>query len=192
MRYKILYIHGFSSSGSSFTPRTMARVMPDANIISPDVPLDPEKALTLLRDICAKEQPDIVIGTSMGGMFAQQMHGFPKILVNPSFEVSRVLKLNKGTNEFMFPREDGEQTFEVTDELIAQYEAMEERQFDFIEMVDLEHTWAMFGTEDTVVNARDVYEQHYDNYIIFEGEHMLHRRNIENDLMPLIQRVLEK
>lgn len=189
---KILYIHGFSSSGSSFTPRTLGRLMPEATVISPDLPLDPQEALSMLHELCKSEQPDIVVGTSMGGMFAQQMHGYPKILVNPSFQVSKVMKLNKGVNNFMFPRADGVQTFEVTDELIKRYEAMEEEQFDHVEMIDLDITWAMFGTRDNIVNARDEYEKHYDNYIIFDGEHMLHRRDIEHELIPLINNILNK
>ncbi|MEG1523336.1 MAG: YqiA/YcfP family alpha/beta fold hydrolase, partial [Bacteroidales bacterium] len=80
----ILYIHGLSSSGRSATVATLGQLMPDVRIIAPDLPVNPTEALTLLNEICQQHQPCIVIGTSMGGMFAQQLRGLSKILVNPA------------------------------------------------------------------------------------------------------------
>ncbi len=187
---KILYIHGFSSAGESFTTRMLRRQFPDAKIISPDLPLNPYEALDLLKGICEDEKPDIIAGTSMGGMFAQQLHGFPKILVNPAFRVSEFLMGKLGVNQFMFPRQDGVQSFVVTEELSKEYADVEEAQFDHIQMNDLENTWAMFGTRDTTVNCREMYEEHYDNFIIYDGEHMLSKKDINEVLTPLIKKIL--
>ena len=70
----ILYIHGLSSSGASGTARHLQALLPDMRVIAPDLPIDPDEALAMLRDLVATERPDIVIGTSMGGMFAQQLY----------------------------------------------------------------------------------------------------------------------
>jgi predicted esterase YcpF (UPF0227 family) len=80
---KLLYVHGFASSGSSGTVMTLRRHLDSWRVIAPDLPVDPFDALELLRNIVEKEQPDVVVGTSMGGMYTQQLWGVPRIIVNP-------------------------------------------------------------------------------------------------------------
>ena len=65
---KILYVHGFGSSGQSGTVDRIREVLPHAMVIAPDLPIRPQEAIDLLRRICTTEQPDLIIGTSMGGM----------------------------------------------------------------------------------------------------------------------------
>ena len=65
---KILYVHGFGSSGQSGTVKRIREALPETTVIAPDLPLPPQEAIALLRDTCQKEQPDLIIGTSMGGM----------------------------------------------------------------------------------------------------------------------------
>lgn len=95
---KILYIHGLSSSGASGTPANLRQLLPNDIVISPDLPIDPIKALNMLHDICSVQNIDIVVGTSMGGMFAQQIHGYRKIIINPSFHVSQSMRKIMGIN----------------------------------------------------------------------------------------------
>ena len=85
---KIIYLHGLGSSGSTKTADYLRTKLPDTEVISPDIPLEPKSALRELNKLCHDVNPDIIIGTSMGAMYAQQMHGFRKILVNPAFHVS--------------------------------------------------------------------------------------------------------
>ena len=94
----------------------------------------------MLHNLCKTENPDIVIGTSMGGMFTQQMHGFKKIIVNPAFHVSQTLRRNIGTQKFLNPRVDGIMTFEITPQLCEEYAEMESKQFEGITTIDKEYT----------------------------------------------------
>ena len=81
---KLLYVHGLSSSGASSTVGNLKKLLSvEDTVIAPDLPIDPKKAVELLSQICQKEQPDIIVGTSMGGMFAQKLRGYPKLLINP-------------------------------------------------------------------------------------------------------------
>ena len=70
---KILYIHGLSSSGSSGTAELLRRYLPDDIIFSPDLPINPQEALTMLKELAERE----------GGMFAQKVRGsrFPMLMV---------------------------------------------------------------------------------------------------------------
>ena len=85
---KILYVHCFCSSGQSGTVHRLRQVLPQATVIAPDLPIHPEEALALLRQTCEQEQPDLIIGTSMGGMYAEQLHGYDRILTNPAFNIA--------------------------------------------------------------------------------------------------------
>jgi len=58
---------------------TLRQELPGFEVVAPDIPVDPVEALPFLKDLCKKENPNVVIGTSMGGMYAQQMSGFNRI-----------------------------------------------------------------------------------------------------------------
>ena len=91
----MMYVHGFGSSGSSGTVMALRHHLPHWQVIAPDLPVDPFEALELLRSIVEREKPEIVVGTSMGGMYTQQLWGVPRVVVNPSFEMSRSLLFGK-------------------------------------------------------------------------------------------------
>ena len=63
---KVLYVHGFASSGQSGTVTRIREVLTQANVIAPDLPIHPEDAVELLNKVCDSEKPDLIIGTSMG------------------------------------------------------------------------------------------------------------------------------
>lgn len=189
---KTLYIHGLSSSGSSNTVSILRNLLPKEKIIAPDLPIDPFKALSLLHQICNKEHPDIIIGTSMGGMFAQQLYGYKKILVNPAFHVSSFMRKNKGVQSFFNERKDGIMTYEITEKLCNSYADLEADQFKGITAFDIENTYGLFGSNDDLVNCTDEYLLHYNHYLYFEGGHRLNRQNIEKDILPLIEYLVSK
>ena len=80
----VLYVPGFGSSGQSGTVSRLRVVMPNAKVIAPDLPVHPEEAQALLKQICDTEKPDLIIGTSMGGMYTEQLYGFDRICLNPA------------------------------------------------------------------------------------------------------------
>jgi len=186
----LLYIHGLASSGASSTVENLVMFLPDIKIVAPDLPINPQNALSLLHDICRTELPDIIIGTSMGGMFAQQMRGYKKILVNPAFHVSGFMRKNIGTHIFFNPRKDGNQNFEITESLCDAYESIEKYQFENIDEQEKQKTWALFGTDDTLVNCQEEYLAYYDQFQLFEGEHRLNKIVIVDNVIPLIQQVI--
>lgn len=184
---KLIYFHGFGSSAASGTIRTLREKLQDFEVIAPDIPVDPAEALPFLRDLCEKEQPNVVVGTSMGGMYAQQMFGFNRICVNPAFFMSKTSKVLKvGTFEFFKPRLDGQKEFTITEEIIRHFAEMEVYQFDGITHVEAEKVWGMFGNNDTQVNCEEAFLQHYHNVIHFSGGHRLDDAAINEVLIPLI------
>ena len=189
---KIVFLHGFGSSGSTKTADYLRTKLPDAEIISPDIPLEPEEALRELNKLCHDINPDVIIGTSMGAMYAQQMHGFRKILVNPALHVSQIMRQNMGINQFTNPRKDGETDFNITEWLCDDYEIMEKDQFYGITAYDKAHTYAFFGTEDTLVNGYEEYLKYYSNATQYPGGHSLLQKWVKAYVLPCVMQLLEE
>ena len=57
------------SAGSTHTAQILRDQMPEATVIAPDLPIHPAEAMDLLHNLVDTEKPDLVIGTSMGGMY---------------------------------------------------------------------------------------------------------------------------
>lgn len=188
---KIIYFHGFGSSGASGTVEQLRLMLPEYQIIAPDIPVDPVDALPFLKELCASEQPDLVIGTSMGGMYAQQMFGFRKICVNPAFNMSTMSKVLKtGVHKFFNGRKDNQKEFRITRETIQHFNMMERQQFKGITDFDKENTWGLFGIHDTQVNTYDLFKKHYTKAKRFDGEHRLNEKVLKAEVVPLIKEIL--
>ncbi|MBR2301118.1 MAG: hypothetical protein IKA41_04105 [Bacteroidaceae bacterium] len=190
---KLLYVHGFASSGSSGTVMALRRYLTGWTIIAPDLPLDPFEALELLRSIIATESPDIVVGTSMGGMYAQQLWGIPRIVVNPSFEMSRSLLFGKmGRNKYMSKRKDGAKEFKVDKMLVDKFKMLEKAQFDGVNDEEKSLVIGLFGDKDPIVHFQPLMAQLYgtERCRWFAGEHRLNDDIVKKVLIPTINELL--
>ena len=186
---KILYLHGFASSGASGTVGLLRQELWEK--AAPDIPLDPLVALPMLEELAYDEMPDLVIGTSMGGMYAQMLHGFTRICVNPAFWISKKYDiLFVGKHKWMNQRKDGETEFYVTKDLIAHFQEVEARQFDGVTDDDRTLCHGLFGDEDTVLSAqtRPLFESHYPGMSrTFPCGHRLNSQIVAKTLLPFIR-----
>ena len=186
---KLLYVHGFASSGSSGTVMTLRRHLASWRVIAPDLPIDPFEALELLRGLLETEKPDVVVGTSMGGMYTQQLWGVPRIIVNPSFEMSRSLLFGKmGRNKYTSKRQDGTTEFRIDKSVVERFRLMEKTQFDGINDAEKLLVTALFGDEDPVVNFYPLVSELYgkERCVHFNGEHRLNDDVVKKVLIPII------
>lgn len=190
---KLLYVHGFASSGSSGTVMTLRRHLSTWRVIAPDLPVDPFESLELLRTIVAEEQPNVVLGTSMGGMYVQQLWGVPRIIVNPSFEMSRSLLFGKmGRNKYMSKRKDGATEFRIDKTVIERFKQMEKQQFEGVNDDERELVTALFGDKDPVVNFYSLVAGLYgeERCFRFSGEHRLNDEIVKKVVIPLLEKYL--
>ncbi len=190
---KIVYFHGFGSSHASGTVEILRRELPNDEVVAPDIPVDPVDALPYLKELCEQEQPDLIIGTSMGGMYAQQMRSFRRILVNPAFTMSTMSKtFRTGEYHFFSGRYDGAKTFKITKDIIQHHNQMERQQFKNISSEEKETCWCLVGLRDTsVTNAESLFKKNYlaDHVIRFDGEHQLNDKVIKKVLIPLVEQL---
>ncbi len=185
----VLYCHGFASSGQSGTVKRIREVLPNARVVAPDIPIHPAEAITLLRDVCAQECPDLIIGTSMGGMYAEQLRGYDRICVNAALEMGETMKSHgmTGTQQFQNPRQDGVQEFYVDKSLIKEYKEQSEQRFTDLSDDDRQHVWGLFGDNDEVVDTYDLFREHYPQTLHFHGEHRMNDQSFMHSVVPVIR-----
>ncbi|WP_125105240.1 YqiA/YcfP family alpha/beta fold hydrolase [Prevotella marseillensis] len=187
---KILYVHGFSSSGQSGTVVKIREMLPGATVVAPDLPLHPAEAMDLLHHTCETENPDLIIGTSMGGMYAEMLYGYDRILVNPAFQMGDTMLKHGmlGKNTFLNPRQNGVQEFIVTKSLVEEYKEITAKCFAGVtEEESRDRVFGLFGDEDPVVHTRDLFSQHYRNAISFHGEHRMNDKILLHSVLPVVQ-----
>ena len=72
MTTKILFLHGFFASGSCAPAQALKRAFEGkAEVLTPDLPLHPRKALAFITRLCECEHPDILVGNSNSSFLAQ-------------------------------------------------------------------------------------------------------------------------
>lgn len=190
----ILYLHGFASSGNSGTAREIQETLPKCRVISPDLPIDQDEAIQLIQKTIEDESIDLVIGTSMGGLFASMVHGIPRILVNPSFHVSRMM-MNRldGAESVVIPffktRKDGAAEFTLTRKQADRYSVFGEQVFKSAS-TDNNRTLGVFGTNDDVVDCKEEYLERFDNIRYFKGGHRLDKSAVEEVIVPAILQMI--
>jgi predicted esterase YcpF (UPF0227 family) len=120
----ILFLHGFASSGSATKAEVLkeycTKKIPGQEFISPDLPVEPEKAIKLIGDILKSvDNNTIVFGSSLGGyyaMWAGAKYNTNIVLINPAVEPYIDLKSVIGMNKNYQTGED----FEFKEEHLKQ------------------------------------------------------------------------
>jgi len=97
----IIYLHGFNSSGKSEKARELGRLLPEVEVLSPDIPSDLELAVPFMENFIQPhaDEPLMLIGSSLGGYFAQYLgrkFGCPVVLINPALHPLPLLMQHLG------------------------------------------------------------------------------------------------
>ena len=192
---KVLYIHGFASAGSTGSATQLrSHFYPKGvQVLSPDVPVEPLRAIAFLHDYVQEHQPDLIVATSMGAMYAEQLRGIKRILVNPSFHMAKLLTFRgMGRQEFRNKREDGAKDFKVDKQMIAEFKEVEKQSFVGTTTEDKQNVWGLFGTRDKNVNCQPDFRKHYGatQMSLFEGEHYLNGEVLGKVIIPLAETIL--
>ena len=186
---KIMYVHGFGSSAQSGTVTRIRQTFPSAEVVAYDLPIHPAEAMALLRRKCEEEKPDLIIGTSMGGMYAEMLYGFDRILINPAFRIADTMHEHglTGKQQFFAPREDGVQEFYVDKPLVKEYREMSEQCFSGITDEERQRVFGLFGDEDPLVHTFDLFREHYPQAVRFHGEHRMDDHSFLHGVVPVIR-----
>lgn len=184
---KILFIHGLASSGAYKMASTLRILIKGSEVISPDVPIEPDEALDMLEGICRNENPDLVVGLSLGGFWAQKLRGRRKILINPDFHISALLESMIGEVKYLSPRADGAEYFSITQGICDGYRKLEEGQFKDVGPEEAALTTGIFADRDEMVDCRPEFELHYPGRShVYPGTHLPDYPHTKRYILPVI------
>lgn len=193
---RILFLHGFTSGGNCEIASVMrGELEGTAEVVAPDIALHPYEALARLQDICDSSRFDLIVGSSCGAFYAQQLvrfTGLPAVLVSPFFKMTEFLEPRLGWQQYKSPRKDGVQRFEITAELIKEFERMQSEQFDCYDEYNRDRVVGMFGSADTLAHFRDVFARYYDRAVDYDGPHTMTADNVRRDLVPVVRDMLQR
>ena len=182
---RILFIHGLASSGA-YKLADMLRINLKADVIAPDVPIDPDEALSLLRGLVADEKPDLVVGLSWGGFLALQL-GYPRTaVINPDLHISQLLRTLKSPVKYLSPRRDSATSFLLTEEICQRYEQLESAGFPAQSPIGL------FATDDELVHCGPEFERLYPGHAKqYPGKHLPTFPEVKKYLAPALLAYME-
>lgn len=186
---RVLYVHGFGSAGSTHTAVLLRQLLPQAEVLHPDVPLAPAEQLPFLRHYVEEHRPALIIGTSMGAMLTEKLRGVDRICVNPALHMDRTVGVTVKYGEYhiLNPRQDGVQKINVTKALGKEFAAVCAQNFQGLTPQDADRVAGLFGIHDDVVNCYDEFRAHYPRAIRFDGEHRLNDHVLLHSVMPVVR-----
>ena len=185
---KILFIHGLASSGAYKMASTLRILLKGSEVTAPDVPIEPSDALALLEGICSREKPDLIVGLSLGGFWAQKLRGYRKMLVNPDLHPSRLLRTKVGVMEYLSPRQDGAVSFRIDETICQGYETLEKDEFKGLDDEEIALTSGMFADRDEMVNCFDEFQEHYPGRgHRYPGTHLPNFPETKKYILPVIE-----
>lgn len=191
---KILFLHGFYASGQCIPAVTLRDSFANKiQVLTPDIPQHPKKALELIRSICDKEHPDLLVGNSCGSFYAQMTApslGIPALLGNPHFQMTDFLQPRIGEHQYKSPRKDGKQDFIIDEQLISEFAEMQQHQFDGCTLYGKEHVWGIFGEQDTLAHFEPLFLEHYTYSFHFPGGHTPTADEVRTWYVPLIEKLM--
>ena len=191
---KILFLHGFFASGSCIPAIALHESFEGrVRVITPDLPIHPQEALTFIHQLCNKEKPNLLVGNSNGSFLAQIVSpivGIPALLGNPHLEMTEFLKPRIGKHQYKSPRIDGKQDFVIDEALINEFEELQKEQFKHVSPLWKDKIWGIFGEQDTLAHYKPLFMKHYTNAYSFPGGHTPTAEEVKTWYVPLIDKML--
>ena len=121
----MMYVHGFMSGSNGAKQKQLQQHFKKRyRVIAPELDADPDKSLALLNEIIKNEEPEIIIGTSLGGWMTLMCESGDAelVIVNPSTVPYKTLSRWLGEPQTYFClRLDGVQTYLLTEETLDKY-----------------------------------------------------------------------
>ena len=185
----ILYLHGFQSSSNSNTVVYLKQQLQKNNhtFYCFDLPHQPQLAIQKIKQKIAELKIDIVIGTSLGGVYAYNFE-IPKICINPAFQ----FELKEGKYEFFNKRDDNETEFIITQQDVNYFNGLVVSYKFKIPKDKLFNTsYVLIGTDDTYVKFDKLtqFTNKYDEIIYAKFEHRLTENIIDTYVIDLVQKL---
>lgn len=192
---KVLFLHGFFGGGASGPGPVLRKALEGrAEVVSPDLPLHPQEALTLINSFCNCLRPDVVVGNSCGAFYAQIVASdrrLPALLGNPHLAMTDFLSQRLGEHSYHVERRDGQQKVIIDEALVKEFAEVQAHQFDHWVPEMRKKIWGIFGDKDDLAHYEPVFRKYYSQVYHFPGSHAPTDEEVEKWYLPLVERLLE-
>ena len=175
-----MYIHGLASGSNSNTGRELQKLFPQYQWILPEVGEELEQAIDKINGIVAQYNPQIVIGTSYGGLMTMYANApnATKIICNPAInaDVSLAKNIGYGTHQYFCQRQDGATHFDITPAIcqgIAHYKATHQVIPGINNHAVFSPNDELLGKEATLDNATMAYTNGFVIHLDPKGGHRM-------------------
>lgn len=123
----MMYIHGFRSGANGSKREQLQQHFEGRyRVIAPEVDADPVKSLAKINEIIAKEKPEVIVGTSLGGWMTLMCDSGEAqlVVVNPATDpYNSLAKWLDLELPYFCERLDGKQTYTLTREVLDKFNA---------------------------------------------------------------------
>ncbi len=179
----ILYIHGYGSDANSTTGQEIRMNLPNTfKVFTHSFSNEYEQFESMsnnireARKLTKDYQIDLIVASSMGAFIAMGCANTPKILINPCMLPSEQLKMRIAPS--------------ITETELDKY-----REYEYLLTADESermHTYGLFATNDELFSYKALFESRYsaDNVYIMNDQHRISAISIQNELVPLIKRIV--
>ena len=121
-----IYVHGLASGANGTTSGQLAKLFPQFVWLTTDFGEDLAKNVKQLNDMIRSDSPQLIIGTSMGGLtvlYADAPEAV-KVVCNPALSIADSVRhtIGLGTHKYFCERLDGATEFELTEQMCCDYE----------------------------------------------------------------------
>lgn len=153
----MMYLHGFMSGANGAKQRQLQkRFKGRYRVMAPELYAEPERSLRIINDMIAKEKPEIIVGTSLGGFMALECDSCDAdlVIVNPClFPETQLAVWRDEELTYFCKRIDGVQTYRLTQEVLDMY-----RNYDAVATAKAKRlrTWALCSTADDLLGTSHV------------------------------------
>jgi len=119
-----IYIHGLGSGANSGTKSSFTRYLPDYEWVCPEVSEHPEESLAIINEYVKVFSPEIIAGTSLGGLYTIYADApqSTKVVCNATIGIEHTLrKIGYGKYTFFCQREDGREEYVIDESLVRSF-----------------------------------------------------------------------
>lgn len=179
----ILYIHGYGSDANSTTGQEIRKNLPNTfKVFTHSFSNNYEQFESMsdnivkARKLVKVHKIDLIVASSMGAFIAMGCVDIPKILINSCMLPSEQLKMRIAPT--------------ITETELDKY-----REYESLLTVsesERKHTYGLFATNDELFSYKSLFESRYsaDKVYIINDHHRISATNIQNELIPLIKKVV--
>lgn len=179
----VLYIHGYGSDANSSTGQEIRKNLPETfkvftHSFSNDYHVFKSMSdnIDKARKLTKAHQIDMIVASSMGAFIAMGCSNIPKILINPCMLPSEQLKLRIAPT-------------------ITEIELDKYREYESLLTAgesERMHTYGLFATNDELFSYKAHFKSRYsaDNVYIMNDQHRISANSIQNEVVPLIKRIV--